>query len=270
MHPDRTPLLAANWKLNQDWESCQQFVERLAALRSDHFDPDLEPVIDLLICPPFPYLALLGSLLEDAVIFMGGQDCSRFTQGAYTGEVSAAMLNDVGCDYCIVGHSERRQVFGDTGAIIAERLAQVRKAELLPILCVGESLETRDAGKAIEFTLGQLEEAVEELRQIPAGHLAIAYEPVWAIGTGRNAEPADAQEMAAAIRGWFKDKLSEEHAQQSLILYGGSVKPENCAGYFKAEDIDGALVGGASLNADSYAELAEALEQALVDADQAE
>ncbi len=267
MHPDRTPLLAANWKLNQDWESCQQFIERLAALRPDHFDADMEPVVDLLICPPFPYLALLGSLLEEAAVFLGGQDCSCFNQGAYTGEVSAAMLNDVGCDYCILGHSERRQLFGDTAVTITEKLAQVRKAEMLPILCVGESLEQRDAGQHEAFTLGQLTELLDELRKFTPGMLVIAYEPVWAIGTGRSAEPADAQAMAQAIRAWLKDNLGEDHALQTLILYGGSVKPENCAGYFAAPDIDGALVGGASLSADSYTGLAAAIEQQLVSAD---
>jgi triosephosphate isomerase (TIM) len=269
MHAERAPLLAANWKLNQDWESCQQFIERLQALRPDYFDDDVEPVVDLLICPPAPYLALLGSLLEDAVVFLGGQDCSRYAQGAYTGEISAAMLNDVGCDYCILGHSERRHIFGDTGAVIAERLAQVRAAEMLPILCVGEPLAVRDAGQAVEYTLGQLDEVLAELRQFDPGHLVIAYEPVWAIGTGRNAEPADAQAMAAAIRGWLKDKLGAEQAALALILYGGSVKPENCAGYFAAADIDGALVGGASLAADSLVGLAEEIEKQLVAADQA-
>jgi triosephosphate isomerase (TIM) len=263
MHPERTPLLAANWKLNQDWESCQEFVNRLQELLPDYFDDDEEPAIDLLICPPFPYLPLLGSLLEEAVVFLGGQDCSRFNQGAYTGEVSAAMLTDVGCDYCILGHSERRHVFGDTGAQIAERLGQVRAAELLPILCVGEKLDVRDAGRAVEYTLGQLDEVKEELRQFQPGQLVIAYEPVWAIGTGRNAEPQDAQEMAAAIRGWINDTLGAEYARSVSILYGGSVKPENCAAYFAAADIDGALVGGASLSADSFAGLAAALDKQL-------
>lgn len=261
--PERTPLLAANWKLNHDWESSQEFIDELRELCPEHFDEDEEPELDLLICPPGAYLGLLGGLLEDSTVFLGGQDVSRYNEGAYTGDVSAHMLADVGCDYCIVGHSERRNVFGDTDEMVSDKLARLREAELLPILCIGENLEVREGGRAVESTLGQLEAVKGELKQIPPGMLVIAYEPIWAIGTGKNAEPGDAQEMAAAIRGWLKQHLGAAQGAQALILYGGSVKPDNCAGYFAAEDIDGALVGGASLKAESFAKLAEELDKQL-------
>jgi len=210
------------------------------------------------VCLPFTYLPLLGTLLENAAVYLGGQDISRFDGGAYTGDVSAAMLSDLECDYAIVGHSERRGVFGDTDEIVASKLKRAREAELVPILCVGESLEVRDGGHAEQFTLSQLDAVFEELRRFPADALVIAYEPLWAIGTGRNAEPGDAQQMAAAIRGWLADKLGAV-ADQVPILYGGSVKPDNAATYFALADVDGALVGGASLKAASFAALARLL-----------
>lgn len=258
MSASRTPLLAANWKCNQLWTDCERFTEQLQAELPQFFAPNAEPGLDLVVCPPFTYLPLLGTLLENAAVYLGGQDVSRFDGGAYTGDVSAAMLSDLECDYAIVGHSERRGVFGDTDEIVALKLRRAREAELVPILCVGEALAVRDAGRAVEFTLGQLDAAFEELRHCMADALVIAYEPIWAIGTGRNAEPGDAQQMAAAIRGWLANKLGAV-ADQVPILYGGSVKPDNAAAYFELSDVDGALVGGASLKASSFAALARLL-----------
>ena len=259
MNAARTPLLAANWKSNHRWEDCERFVDRLHELEPDYFRADYEPPVDILICPPFTYIALLGSLLEEAAIYLGAQDVSRFSGRAYTGDIAAGMLADLECDYAIVGHSERRRVLGDSDEIVKEKLARLREAELLPVLCVGEELAEREQGRALDFTLGQLAEVADELKQIEAGMLAVAYEPVWAIGTGRSAEPADAQEMAAAIRGWLRDHLGPGQAERTPVLYGGSVKPENIGGYAEQADIDGALVGGASLEADSFAALLAAL-----------
>lgn len=250
-------LIAANWKSNQRWDSCVEFVERLRKRLPALFNLAQEPAVDVLICPPFPYLALLGSLLEEAAVFLGGQDVSRFSGGAYTGDVSAEMLTDLECDYCIVGHSERRGVFGDDDQIVAQKLEQLQAVGLVPVLCVGESLDIRDAGAAREFTLNQLAVLHDLLLQFEPDQLVIAYEPVWAIGTGRNAEAADAQEMCAAVRNWLAGNLSDDFAGSVPILYGGSVKPENAADYFRQPDIDGALVGGASLNADSFSQLIE-------------
>lgn len=249
-----TPLIAANWKSNQHWEGCVEFINELKELLPEQFDLGNEPPVDVLICPPFPYIPLLGMLLEEATIYLGAQDASRFGGGAYTGDVSAAMLSDLECDYCIVGHSERRNVFGDTDETVGLKILQLIEQELVPILCVGESLETREAGRAKEFTLGQLDALKTELGRLEPDRLVIAYEPLWAIGTGQNAEPADAQEMCAAIRDWLSGNLSG-YEQSVPVLYGGSVKPDNAADYFSQADIDGALVGGASLKANLFAQL---------------
>jgi triosephosphate isomerase len=251
------PLIAANWKSNQHWDGCVEFIAQLQERQPELFELDQEQSVDVLICPPFPYLALLGSLLEDAAVFLGGQDVSRFAGGAYTGDVSAGMLADLECDYCIVGHSERRNVFGDDDRTVAQKLEQLRAAALTPVLCIGEPLKVRDAGSARDFTLSQLSALREQLKRFEPDQLAIAYEPVWAIGTGRNAQPADVQEMCAAIRDWLAEALGDEYARQSPLLYGGSVKPENASEYFVQEDINGALVGGASLEAASFAKLIE-------------
>jgi len=251
------PLIAANWKSNQHWEGCVEFIAQLQERQPELFDLDQEQAVDVLICPPFPYLALLGSLLEDAAVFLGGQDVSRFAGGAYTGDVSAGMLADLECDYCIVGHSERRNVFGDDDQVVGQKLEQVRAAGLTPVLCVGESLDVRDAGSAHDFTLNQLNSLRVQLRQFEPDQLVIAYEPIWAIGTGRNAQGADAQDMCSAVRSWLGEMLGGEYAAQVPLLYGGSVKPENAHDYFLLDDVDGALVGGASLDAASFAKLIE-------------
>ena len=258
MHDKRRPLLAANWKQNQLWEDCERFVVGLRGRCPAYFDKEAEPPIDLLLCPPFPYLTLLGGLADEADLYIGAQDVSRFSGGAYTGEISARMLADAGCDYVLVGHSERRSVFHESDEAVRDKLERLREAELLPVLCVGEGLAEREAGRAEAFTLAQLDSVKGELQEHEVGSLVIAYEPVWAIGTGRNAEPTDAQQMAKAIRGWSEQALGKKAAAETLILYGGSVKPENIAGYFTLSDIDGALIGNASLKAESFAAMVEA------------
>jgi triosephosphate isomerase (TIM) len=263
MHAERTPMLAANWKANQGWEDCERFVTQLKARLPLYFEEDSDTELDAVVFPPYPYLTLLGGLLSEANLFVGAQDVSRFAGGAYTGEVTGKMLSDTGCDYAIVGHSERRHQMGETDAIVAQKLLRLREVELTPLLCVGEPLAEREAGRALSYTLGQLDAVAAELKQHEPDALILAYEPVWAIGTGKNAQPADAEEMALALRKWLKDKLGREHALRCPILYGGSVKPENIASYVAIEDIDGALIGGASLKADSYAALIKAVEKVL-------
>jgi triosephosphate isomerase len=263
MNALRTPLLAANWKQNQRWEDCEAYVAQLRELLPAYFDSSAPLGVELLICPAHPYIPIAGDLLSEAAVFLGAQDVSRYGDGAYTGAVGAGMLADLGCDFCIVGHSERRHVFGDDDAAVGDKLARLREAEIVPILCVGEKLEVRDSGQALPFTLGQLTAVRDELQRLEPGGLVIAYEPVWAIGTGRNAEPVDAEEMAGAIRGWLKANVGLAQAEACLILYGGSVKPENIAAYAELPDIDGALVGGASLKASSLAALAAAIRELL-------
>jgi triosephosphate isomerase len=262
MHESRTPLLAANWKQNMTWSAVEHFVAELRSRLPEYFPQDTqdsgeederELPLDIVLCAPYPYIGLVGGLLDDAHVYLGAQDVSRFSGGAHTGEVSAAMLGDLGCDYCIVGHSERRWELGEDDTALAAKLAALATEEIVPIFCVGEPAEQRRHGKAREFTLAQLDEMQTHLSELP--EIVIAYEPVWAIGTGDNATPDDAQEMASAIREWLSHKLGPERAAATPILYGGSVKPDNIAGYLAAPDIDGALVGGASLEPASLVEL---------------
>ena len=207
------------------------------------------------VCPPFVYLAELARALGGSRVSLGAQDVCAETQGAFTGEVSAAMLRDVGCAGAIVGHSERRALYGESDQLVARKFAAVMASGLTPILCVGEQLAERESGRTFEVVDRQLD-AVLDLSGVEAFTRAvIAYEPVWAIGTGRTATPEQAQEMHAFIRRVFAERHSSGAAEALRILYGGSVKPDNIAGLMSQGDIDGALVGGASLKADSFAQI---------------
>ncbi|MCB1218854.1 triose-phosphate isomerase [bacterium] len=248
MNSKRRPLLAANWKQNLLWQDIEEYCETLRAEMPEYFGEDEAPLPDLLICPPLCYLGLLGALLEDSHVLSGSQLVSTEDGGAFTGEVSAAMVADLGCDYVIIGHSERRQLFSDNEERISRRIQQALEHDLLPILCVGEDLETRRGGSAGEYVQAQLAAQLEPLRTAAQQELVIAYEPIWAIGTGENAAAADAQQMAALIRGWITSNISAAAGEAALLLYGGSVKPGNISEYFTQPDIDGALIGGASLN----------------------
>jgi triosephosphate isomerase len=261
MNAERTPLLAGNWKLNMHWQQCEEYAAALQELLPEYFTADasgaIAPAVELAICPAAPYITLVHRLLEDSAIFVGAQDVSRFDEGAFTGEVSAAMLSDTGCDYCIVGHSERRELRDETDADVAHKLTLLRAADVIPILCIGETLDVREAGRAVDHTLGQLNAIKESLAGFDVGGLVIAYEPVWAIGSGLSAEPKDALEMSARIRGWVNDHLGDEQAESTLVLYGGSVTPENIGSFLDCADIDGALVGGASLDPGKFAAMAK-------------
>lgn len=253
MDAGRSKLLAANWKSNHHWEDCETYAQALREELPRYFNSDEQQAVEVLVCPPMPYITVLGSLFAESTVLLGSQDVSRVKEGAHTGEVSAQMISDVGCDFCIVGHSERRAA-GEDDAIISQKLHRTSEAELIPILCVGESSETRDQGMARGFVVGQLDAVREELKLFPADGLVIAYEPIWAIGTGANAEPEDAQIMAAEIRAWLA-ALGAAYAEKVPILYGGSVNPQNLGGYLKQADVDGALIGGASREAKAMAEM---------------
>ena len=209
------------------------------------------------VCPPFVYLVDAARQLRGSAVQLGAQDVCAEAQGAYTGEVSAAMLRDVGCRYAIVGHSERRALYGESDALVARKFAAAQSQQLLPILCVGESLAEREAGRTHEVVGRQLD-AVLELTGVGAfGQAVVAYEPVWAIGTGRTATPGQAQDVHAFIRGRLGAK-DAKIAGQLRILYGGSVKAANAAEIFAQADVDGGLIGGASLKADEFAAIVAA------------
>ena len=239
----RTPLIAANWKMHKTVSEAVAFARELSASLGR-----LEAV-EAAIAPPYPALAALGAALADGPVALAAQNVHAEPQGAFTGEVSVGMLAELGCRYVIVGHSERRALFGETDEWIAKKLAAVQAAGMRPILCVGESLEQREAGRTEEVVGGQLEASL--VGADPARELVVAYEPVWAIGTGKTATPEMAQEVHAFARERLAGRFGGP-ADAIRILYGGSVKPENAAALLAQPDIDGGLVGGASLDPASF------------------
>jgi triosephosphate isomerase len=246
----RKPVIAGNWKM---YKTVSESVETALALK---------PLIananhcEVVIAPVFTALKTVADRLEGSNIHVGGQNCSTEVEyGAHTGEVAAVMLRDVGCTYVIVGHSERRQHYFETDTMVSRKAQAGLAADLNVILCVGETLAQRDQGNAERVVSGQLSGGLSGLTASDLARIIIAYEPVWAIGTGRTATPEQAQEMHAFIRRVFAEKYSEETAAAMRILYGGSVKHDNIAGLMSQADIDGALVGGASLKADGFAQI---------------
>lgn len=242
----RRTLIAANWKMHKTIGEAEDFVRE--------FLPYIVEVgeVDIVLCPPFTSLSVLQQALKGSQVKLGGQDVFWEKQGAYTGEISPTMLKDLDCRYVIIGHSERRQLMGESNLHINRKLKAATEAGLIPILCVGETLPQRQKNQAQAVVRQQLEEG---LLDIPAADLVIAYEPIWAIGTGINASPADAQEMNAFIRELMKNIYGEQEAERIKILYGGSVKPDNITQFTAEADVDGALVGGASLNAADLARI---------------
>ncbi|WOJ91873.1 triose-phosphate isomerase [Congregibacter variabilis] len=239
----RQPLVIANWKMHGKRAFNQALVEAFLGLLEEHR-------AECVLCPPFAYLGQLAELLRSSDVMLGGQDCSHIAEGAYTGEVSAEMLDDCGCQWVIVGHSERRQYHQESDALVAAKLSMAQRAGLTPVLCVGETQEQRETGEAQDVVKAQLLGALGDLPDLQG--LAIAYEPVWAIGTGLTASPEQAQDMHAFIRDVVTG-LDATHASGLRLLYGGSVKAGNAAELFAQADIDGALVGGASLDAEAFA-----------------
>jgi len=240
----RSKVVVGNWKLNGSLAGNENLLRAL--LREIPRDTP----VACAVCVPSPYLAQVQSLLTGSGIGWGSQDVSRYEQGAYTGEVSGRMLAEFGCRYAIVGHSERRTLFGDTDAIVAEKYARARAAKLTPIFCVGETLEERERNET-EKVLARQVDALLQGGAAQLGGGIVAYEPVWAIGTGRTATSAQAQEAHAFIRGRIAAK-DREIAEKLPMLYGGSVKSSNAAELFAMPDVDGGLVGGASLVAEDF------------------
>ena len=248
----RRPVVAGNWKLNKSVSEAAQTARDLKARLASARD------CEVILAPVFTALSHVHEALQASGIGLAAQDVYPEDQGAFTGEVSAPLLKDVGCSYCIVGHSERRHLFGETDEMVKAKVSALLGHELTPILCVGETLKEREAGQTMPVVLAHISAATAELAPEEASRLLIAYEPVWAIGTGRTASPEDAQEVHAAIRNQLEKSHGPQVARGLRILYGGSVKPANAAELMSQTDIDGALVGGASLNAESFAAIVQA------------
>lgn len=247
----RQPLVAGNWKMNGSSDSVTALVEGIKA------GIDAVTTAEMAVCPPYIYIPQVAGLLADTAISYGAQDVSDQEAGAYTGEIAAAMLTDIGCKYAIVGHSERRSLYGESDAFTASKFAAARKAGLVPILCVGELLEEREQGITEQVVERQLD-AVIDLEGVTAlASAVIAYEPVWAIGTGKTATPDQAQEVHAFIRAKLAG-LDQTVADAVRILYGGSMNAGNAAELLAMQDIDGGLIGGASLKPDAFLAIGEA------------
>lgn len=247
----RTKFVAGNWKMNGNLAANQALLQSLA--------PSLSRMtgVKCAVCAPFPYLPQVQQLLSGSGVTWGAQNLSQFDSGAYTGEVSGAMLVDFGCRYVIVGHSERRTLMGESDEVVAQKFAAALKSGLTPILCVGETLKERDAGSTEATVARQLQAVVERNGVQSFGHAVIAYEPVWAIGTGKTASPDEAQAVHAFIRKKLA-ALDEAVASNVQVLYGGSVKGSNAAELFAMPDIDGGLIGGASLDAQDFSAIVRA------------
>ncbi len=245
-------LVAGNWKMHTDREEAIRLAEAVVA---EVGDPG--PVA-VAVCPPFVNLEVVRQIIEGTPVRLGAQNMHYEEAGAYTGEVSASMLKAVGCRYVILGHSERRQYFGETDEGVNRKIKRALQYELIPIVCVGETLEERQAGQAAAVVERQVRVALDGIALLSAEALVIAYEPVWAIGTGHTATPEQAQEMHALIRRLLIDRYGEAIGRALHILYGGSVKPSNAADLFAQPDVDGGLIGGASLKAADFAAIVRA------------
>ena len=241
--------IAGNWKMNMTFQAADDFFSQLA----DYLNNNRSKNVEALIFPPFTYLELATDTAEETSLSIGAQNVSEHDNGAYTGEISGDILSSMNVEFCLVGHSERRQYFKEDNSLLNKKIKKLRDFFIKPILCVGESLAEREAGKAHEVVQKQLENCLEGIEI--DDDLCIAYEPVWAIGTGRTASPQQAQEIHNMIRNWIAEKYDKQTAENLPILYGGSVKPSNLAELMAQPDINGGLIGGASLDIDSYIEM---------------
>ncbi|UCD15715.1 MAG: triose-phosphate isomerase [Candidatus Omnitrophota bacterium] len=242
----RAPLIAGNWKM---YKIINEAVQLANGIKRELLDFMKAEVV---ICPPFTNLSAVYEVIMETNIKLGAQDLFWEKEGAFTGAISAIMLKDCGCEYGIIGHSERRKYFGESDEAVNKKVKSAQEVGLTPIMCVGETQQERQADKTIEVVTRQLTAGLEGLESEDTANLVIAYEPVWAIGTGITASPSQAEEVHKFIRSWIEDKFSNPAAANIRILYGGSVKPENIRELMQQPDIDGALVGGASLKSSSF------------------
>jgi triosephosphate isomerase len=250
--PARRPIVAGNWKMNLDRRQARELAAAVAGRCGE------AAAVDLVLCPPAVYLETVAAAVAPSDVAIGGQNVHEQTAGAFTGEVAPGMLVDLGCRYVIVGHSERRTLCGESDAVVNAKTKAALAAGLVPIVCVGETLEEREAGRTHDVIATQVAGSLAGLSEADLGRTVVAYEPVWAIGTGKVATPEQAQDVHAAIRGLLASLASPATAAGIRIQYGGSVKPDNAAVLASQPDIDGALVGGASLKADDFLAIAKA------------
>ncbi|NBV38282.1 MAG: triose-phosphate isomerase [Verrucomicrobia bacterium] len=255
----RTPLIAGNWKMNKTSTEGVELVKEIAAAVGT------ESSVNVLLCPPFTALSAVSSAVEGTHLGLGAQNMHDKVSGAFTGEISASMLRDLYVTHVILGHSERRSIFGENDAFINRKVLAALSASLKPILCVGELLSEREANQTMEVVRRQIEQGLAGVPAAKAENVVIAYEPVWAIGTGKTATPAMAQEVHAFIRKLLAQQFGAESASRILILYGGSMKPDNADALLAEQDIDGGLIGGASLEAKSFVELVQIAAKSLRD-----
>lgn len=249
----RKALVAGNWKMNGRADANGELVAQVLAGLDAQIDSDS---VDVMVFPPSIYISQVANL-SGGRLGVGAQNLCEFADGAFTGELSAGMLVDAGCSAVLIGHSERRSLFGDTDTRVAAKVEAALAADLIPVLCLGESLEQRDSGEALNVVAEQLRLATENLTVEQIARVVFAYEPVWAIGTGRTATPEQAQEVHAHLRGQLQ-KIDSDIAAKARILYGGSCNPANAAELFAQADIDGGLIGGASLKANDFVAICQA------------
>ena len=241
-------IIAGNWKMNKGLFETEQFCKELVQFATTHS----EERVQMIISPASPFLKIASTLLLGQPVGISAQDVSSHKEGAFTGEISASMLSSLEMQYCIIGHSERRTYHHESDSLIREKQLVLREEGIKPILCIGETLAQRDAGETEQVLLAQLEGCFKDVALECGEEVIVAYEPVWAIGTGRTASPQQAQDAHALIRNWFVQRYNPEIASAMHILYGGSVKPDNIAELLGCPDIDGGLIGGAALQIDSY------------------
>ena len=249
----RKNIVAGNWKMNKTFVEADDLIHNIAEDIKANGSPEKA---DVVICVPSIYLELATDVAEDVPVLVGAQNVSQYENGAYTGEISAEMLESMAVDYCIIGHSERRKYFNETDSELAVKVDRLLERNINPIFCCGEQLEEREAGNHFNVVRSQIEQAIFHIEPKQIRKVVIAYEPVWAIGTGMTASPEQAEEMHAFIRNLLKEKYGDIIAEEISILYGGSCNPKNAAELFANPDVDGGLIGGASLNSDDFMSIA--------------
>lgn len=249
----RKHIVAGNWKMNKNFDEADELISGIMDQLEDIELGDTQ----LIICPPFPYLEMASDYGNDSYFMVGAQNVSEHESGAYTGEISAGMLASMEMDFCIVGHSERRQYFNETDQQVAQKVNQLLKNDIRPIVCCGEVLEEREANQQFEVVKRQITDGLFHLTEEEILQVVIAYEPVWAIGTGKTATPEQAQEIHAFIRSLLVEKYGKQVADEISILYGGSCKPGNAKELFANPDVDGGLIGGACLKAEDFLAIAQ-------------